>query len=105
MGHLRTKAGGLRASLRPPNPPASRQRTPEVPDLLEVTKFMAAQPGQEQRSSRPGTPRQVTKTLLYIFQTERKKFRFFHRDKVMWIICKKSGKFQKAVFKSHPLGC
>lgn len=77
FGKSKDKGWAPQPSPGPPTPRPSRQRPPEAPDLLEVTEFTAARPSQEQRSSRPGTPCQVTKTLLYIFQTEEEEFQVF----------------------------
>lgn len=53
-----------------------------------------------------GQARPAKSQRLYCIYSRqsRKKFRFFHPDKVLWIICKKSGKFQKSVFRRRPLG-
>ena len=76
FGKSQDKDQGPQSSSSCPTPQPSSQRPPEVPHL-GVTKFTAAQFSQEQRSSRPGTPCQVTKTLLYIFQTEEEEFQVF----------------------------
>lgn len=77
FGKSQDKDWGPQPSPSCLTPQPISQRPPEVPHLLGVTKFTAAQPSQEQRSSRPGTPCQVTKTLLYIFQTEKEEFQVF----------------------------
>lgn len=106
FGKSKDKAWAPRPSLRQPlAPQPSRRRPPEAPDILEVTEFTPHSPAKSRGPPGQARPAKSQRLDCTYSRRRRKKFRFFHPDKVLRIICKKSGKFQQSIFKRRPLGC